>query len=207
MKVKILILIIFSTTNHPIFSQLDSNYTDTIWTKEQLKKANTAKYSYYMRSESRKAIQLMNLARMYPEKFIYAEALKYYRRTNVSANRYSLSLLSELSKNNIKKPLKPSLRLHFSSAIHSVYSYWTGHVGHDYFELRLKLVLIFSNIGENCEYGSKSAEDIVFNLLIDEGVPSLGHRKNIFSREFNRVGISRKRHKDYVYNTVMDFKG
>ncbi len=59
--------------------------------------------------------------------------------------------------------------------------------------------------GENCDYGSKTALDITLDLLIDAGVPGLGHRENILTRDFNRVGGSRFYHKEYTWNAVFDY--
>jgi len=63
--------------------------------------------------------------------------------------------------------------------------------------------------GENCAYGSATAREIVVQLLIDDGVPSRGHRVNILKREFKKVGIGFNKTGKAAYGavTVMDFAG
>jgi uncharacterized protein YkwD len=61
--------------------------------------------------------------------------------------------------------------------------------------------------GENIQYGLQKPLDIVMDLLIDEGIASLGHRKNILSSEFSVIGIGFAKHKRINYNTVMAFGG
>jgi len=62
-------------------------------------------------------------------------------------------------------------------------------------------------IGENINVGAHTAEQIVKALVIDDGVPGRGHRKNIFSPNFTVIGIGCSPHKDYTTCTVMDFSG
>ena len=63
--------------------------------------------------------------------------------------------------------------------------------------------------GENCAYGSVTAREIVVQLLIDDGVPSRGHRINILKPEFKKVGIGFNKTGKAAYGavTVMDFAG
>ena len=52
--------------------------------------------------------------------------------------------------------------------------------------------------------GRNHALQTVMDLIIDDGVSNREHRKNIFSKEFNYVGISSRVQKDKII-TVMDF--
>jgi uncharacterized protein YkwD len=49
--------------------------------------------------------------------------------------------------------------------------------------------------------------EIVLQLLIDHGVPSRGHRKNILNGSSNYVGVSIQPHNGYRFNCVQDFAG
>ncbi|CAD8085449.1 unnamed protein product [Paramecium sonneborni] len=62
-------------------------------------------------------------------------------------------------------------------------------------------------IGENISYGQKNGEDVIIQLLIDDGVGSRGHRKNCFSPDFLLVGIASGDHKQYQTQCVFDFAG
>jgi len=61
--------------------------------------------------------------------------------------------------------------------------------------------------GECIDYGSKDAREIVHALLIDDGVPSRGHRHIIFKSNCKHVGIANGPHKRYGCMTVLDFAG
>ena len=60
-------------------------------------------------------------------------------------------------------------------------------------------------MGENIDYGNSSAEDIVVNLVIDDGVTNRGHLKNIMNSSFRRAGVALGPHKKYKYMCVIDF--
>lgn len=60
-------------------------------------------------------------------------------------------------------------------------------------------------LGENIDYGNSSAEEIVISLVIDDGVPSRGHLKNIMKSSFRRAGAAIGSHKQYRYMCTIDF--
>ncbi|MDR1976349.1 MAG: CAP domain-containing protein [Campylobacteraceae bacterium] len=83
-----------------------------------------------------------------------------------------------------------------------------GHEGSDKsspIDRMSKYLSGFSIAAENIAYGPNSAKAIVAGLLIDDGVPTRGHRETILNTDYNLVGVSVGRHPQYGTMCVSDF--
>ena len=64
-----------------------------------------------------------------------------------------------------------------------------------------------STLGENIMYGGDTPIEAVLSLAIDDGVPSRGHRDNIFKKDFYLTGVATAMHQQYRSETVTTFAG
>jgi uncharacterized protein YkwD len=61
--------------------------------------------------------------------------------------------------------------------------------------------------GENISYAQRTARGVVISLIVDDGVRSRGHRKNIFNPKFNYAGAGFGPHARYRTVCTIDFAG
>lgn len=175
--------------------------------------AHTATKIRYMSENEKDVLYWLNLARMKPDLFaeLYLDPfvkLHNYEdwiccgeggwgmQSNVT---YLNTLYLQMATMKSLPALQPDEDCYRSAECHATESGKTGYVGH----ARVNCKSYFS--GECCDYGNSKGLDVILNLLIDNGVPSLGHRK-ICLGDYRIAGISQKPHKYYRFNTVLDFK-
>jgi uncharacterized protein YkwD len=60
-------------------------------------------------------------------------------------------------------------------------------------------------VAENIAYGENPAREVVVQLLIDDGVPSRGHRDALLDPGWGVTGVACGRHRDYGQMCVMDY--
>lgn len=61
------------------------------------------------------------------------------------------------------------------------------------------------SVAENISFGSLSGSDVLVGFIVDVGITSRGHRKNIFSEDFKVIGVACGEHKTYKTMCVQDF--
>ena len=85
----------------------------------------------------------------------------------------------------------------------------TGHTGSDGATMLTRFARqgeLAGAAGENVAYGvNKSAEEIVFSLVVDDGVVGRGHRQNILNADLHLVGVASAAHPKWGQVCVIDF--
>jgi hypothetical protein len=170
------------------------------WTVKDFESANTAKNIKVLTQEEKEVIRYINLARLFPKKFASIELKKAIAEELYKETEYTRSLQQTL--NN----MKPVNALTFDQGMYqlancfAIESGKSGSYGHH----RVNCVDGFD--AECCSYDCQTGLTVTLQLLIDQEVPSLGHRKICLDDEFVKVGVSIKPHSYYNYCCVLDFK-
>ena len=176
--------------------------------KDLLNKANTAKDVSYLTDDEKEVIMYMNLARIDGSWFVKNIIDK--DDSNLHSEKNIKSLKKDLNNTKDLTPLKPGKGLSEAATVHAKDMGKSGSIGHQSSDgtstfVRVKKYAKGGYMGENCSYGPSDPLAIVLQLLVDDGVPSLGHRKSILSKNYTYVGVAIEPHKVYGYNCVQDF--
>lgn len=84
----------------------------------------------------------------------------------------------------------------------------TGHAGPDGSTLGERVGrhgLRWHALGETISYASDTATEVVRQLIVDDGVPSRGHRAIIFAPVYDAIGIACGPHARHQIMCVLDF--
>jgi uncharacterized protein YkwD len=85
----------------------------------------------------------------------------------------------------------------------------TGHVGEQTGTMQERIerhgTVLQGVIGENIAYGPSDPRRLVMQLIIDDGVPDRGHRKNLYNSKFNSAGVACGPHPDFGTMCVINF--
>ncbi len=175
------------------------------WNNPIYLKCNTTKDANYMTGPEKDVTHILNLLRTNPALFAKTVVKQYPEKSgqgHLVNSWYYTSLLDTLKKIKPIVLLKPDINCFNSAKCHALYAGATGYVGHERNSPECQSKKYFN--GECCDYGNKEPLDIVMSLLIDEGVPSLGHRDACLST-YKKIGVSIQAHQKYRYNAVLDF--
>ena len=168
----------------------------------------------------------LNLARTQPK--TYRDLLKAFRATHAGGKNFKQGDRTLVTKEGLaavdeairfledQPPLDPlvsSKALYLAARDHALDTGPRGLTGHTGSDGSSHMARIERHgkwkklAGENIAYGQDGARGIVMGLVIDDGVPSRGHRANIFQKAYGRVGISVGEHAEWTTMCVMDFAG
>ena len=84
----------------------------------------------------------------------------------------------------------------------------TGHTGSDGsspLERTVRSGVEASSVGENITYGPASAQDVMVNLIVDDGVADRGHRTALFNPEWDTAGAGCGPHSGYQTVCVVNY--
>jgi hypothetical protein len=175
------------------------------WNDPKYLVCNTAASANYLSEEEKKVIYILNLLHANPKLFgstVVTRYPEYAKRLHLKNIDEYKSLLDTLQKVRSLPLLYPDSLCFESARCHAISSGQAAYVGHERKTDECKRKK--RHQGECCQYGYKDALSILMALLIDENVPSLGHRFLCLS-SYGRIGVSIQPHNGYGTNTVIDF--
>ncbi len=193
----------------------------------QKKEIDTTAGQDYLTQKEREVIDEINRVRADPAMyartylvpmrvFYHGNLLKFPGEIAISTHEGSQALeecIRDLEQAKPLPPLSPQkglLRAARDHAEDQARTGATGHTGSDGSSVSARLNRYgkwTASAGENIGYGPNDAGRIVASLLIDDGVSSRGHRKNLLDSRFNFVGVGVGPHPVYETMCVMDFAG
>ena len=180
----------------------------------------------YLSSLEKAVVNEMNLARTFPKEYLslLEQFKKYYDGTLLKLPGETPILTKEgtsavveairsLRSQKPVSPLSPSKGMTLGAKDHirdlrtSGASQHKGSDGSESWDRVNRYGTWQKIIGENISFGHNKARNIVMTLMIDDGVPNRGHRKNIFNPDFRLVGVACGDHPAYRTICVITFAG
>jgi uncharacterized protein YkwD len=104
---------------------------------------------------------------------VVEETIEYLQNSSTGSNVTTSNLLELAAMDHVADMAQNNLLGHTSS---------DGRTTKDRIEKHCRWRV---SVGENIDFGSSNATDVIVNLLIDDGVPSRGHRLNIMNPGLN----------------------
>lgn len=196
-----------------------------------IKTLSTASNAEYLDQLEKDIVLHLNMARTEPDRYArefiaprqaYFEGKKYLEpggpetfagintQEGVTAVKECVeALLGE----NPLSPLVPSAGLSQAALDHAKDQSESGLTGHDGADQSNPQGRVerygqwLNTMGENIAYGQLTGREVVVGLLVDDGVPNRGHRKNIFNPGFTTVGVGCESHPRFDVVCVMAMAG
>jgi hypothetical protein len=188
---------------------------------------DTASKSDYFSPEERGVVLEINRARTDPPEYarrVLAPMRDYYRDkllrfpgempvSTVEGRPALDECIKVLMAAKPAPPLSPSKGLALAARDQARDQGKTGAIGHggsdgSTMESRMSRYGTWGGAaGENIDYGNGDARRIVASMLIDDGVPSRGHRQNLLDARFRAIGVAIGTHPSYGHLCVIDLAG
>jgi uncharacterized protein YkwD len=155
----------------------------------------------------------MNLARTAPQQYAQIVATQCAGYRGSEGDKAVREAIRFLEKSRPLPPLSPSEGIRNSAMSHVLDIGPTGARGHkgsngsQPWDRMARFGQWVGRAGENIDYGRRDARSVVVRLIVDDGVRSRGHRKNIFSRDYRVAGAAAGFHATYGAMCVIDFAG
>lgn len=180
-----------SALNESSYQYMRSRYTET--------DTHTASRCNWLSPAEKKMYYYLNYARLDPQGFCRKFVMPELK--NDTGNLYLLTLIDYLMEMKPVNAVRPDKTQFDNARCHAETSGKSGYVGHG----RQSGLCKTSFRGECCAYGNSDPLEVIMQLLVDSGVPSLGHRY-ICLGWYEYAGIASAAHKTYGTNVVLDFK-
>jgi uncharacterized protein YkwD len=203
----------------PMYAQNNANNrrADSDAANWNIASLDTAKNANYLSPLEKDVILEMNKVRANPKKYaeLYIQPTLRFFEGNLYKRPGEIILQTKEGKKAVEECIKvlskakgvsiltPESGLSRAAKDHTADQGSTGQVGHggsdgsDPFKRMERYGGGFMTAGENIAYGEKSGRDIVVQLLVDDGVPSRGHRESILNDDFKQTGVSFSSHPGY----------
>ena len=193
-------------TNPSNPTESETSNIGNYFTQSQLEQATTTAAADYLTDEEKKVIFYCNLARLDGKAFVEA----FLSDLKTSKDSYEKSLIDTLVTVKNFPMLVPNKKLSEAAEYHANDIGKAGLVQHQSTDGtktfdRIKRYYQGGYMAENISAGYSDALSIVRQLLIDKGVESLRHRKNILGNNYCRIGVAIREHTVYRHCCVQDF--
>jgi hypothetical protein len=204
------LLIVWTCVGHEALAQDEFDFQPLIdrhfSADDQARAAEGLAAADYMTEAERKTIANANLARLYPVQFaaFYMDWLKEQDDEEPlekyeAGDPFYASLHADLLKMKPLAPIFPSKKYWKAAHFWAKYSGKRGLEGHNrpWYPIKYQ--------AEVCDYSpSNDPMEMILDLLVDEKVKSLGHRKILLGK-WLLAGASIQPHAQYGWCLVMDF--
>lgn len=82
-----------------------------------------------------------------------------------------------------------------------------GHVGSDGSQVSTRIQRYLKDgrrFGENLQFGTPNALEVIIDLIVDDDVPDRGHRKSVFNSAWEMNGVFTGKHTVYDFMSCLN---